>query len=118
MQRHSPQFIGIGAEHAGLGVIVRLLSAHPGISATIPALNFFNTDAFEQKGTDWYESTRHELEHLYPRLTHGGVLIIDDYGYWEGCRKAVDEYFARKDVSPVFLQRVDHTGRIAVRCNN
>ena len=56
MQRHDPQFIGIGAEHAGLGIVVRLLTAHPGISDTIPALNFFNTDAFEQKGTDWYES--------------------------------------------------------------
>ena len=34
--------------------------------------------------TDWYESTRHELEHLYPRLAPGGVLIIDDYGAWQG----------------------------------
>ena len=36
--------------------------------------------------TDWYESTKHELEHLYPRLSPGGVLIIDDYGYWKGPR--------------------------------
>ena len=43
-------------------------------------------------GTDWYESTRHELLHLYPRLMRRGVLIIDDYGHWEGARKAVDEY--------------------------
>ena len=34
--------------------------------------------------TDWYESTRHELEHLFPRLVRGGVLIIDDYGTWHG----------------------------------
>ena len=46
--------------------------------------------------TDWYESTRHELEHLYPRLADGGVLIIDDYGHWEGSRRAVDEYFERR----------------------
>ncbi len=45
--------------------------------------------------TDWYESTRHELEHLYPRLNPGGVLIIDDYGHWEGARRAVDEYFEK-----------------------
>src|SRR4051794_12441300 len=44
--------------------------------------------------TDWYSSTLHELEHLYPRLEVGGVLIIDDYGHWEGARTAVDEYFA------------------------
>lgn len=62
--------------------------------------------------TDWYESTRHELEHLYPRLSVGGVLIIDDYGYWAGARKAVDEYFADK---PVLLNRIDQTGRIAVK---
>ena len=62
--------------------------------------------------TDWYESTRHELEHLFPRLAPGGVLIIDDYGAWEGARKAVDEYFAG---SPILLNRIDETGRIAVK---
>jgi O-methyltransferase len=64
--------------------------------------------------TDWYESTRHELEHLYPRLSHRGVLIIDDYGYWEGARKAVDEYF-RETGQVVLLNRIDDTGRIAVK---
>lgn len=64
--------------------------------------------------TDWYESTRHELTHLYPRLVSGGVLIIDDYGHWEGCRKAVDEYFERH-AEPLMLTRVDYTGRIAVK---
>jgi O-methyltransferase len=43
--------------------------------------------------TDWYESTRHELEHLWPRLAPGGVLIVDDYGTWAGARKAADEFF-------------------------
>jgi O-methyltransferase len=42
--------------------------------------------------TDWYESTRHELSHLYDRLSSGGVLIIDDYGYWEGSYRATDEW--------------------------
>lgn len=64
--------------------------------------------------TDWYESTRHELEHLYPRLSPGGVLIIDDYGHWAGCRQAVDEYFAARGLH-VLLNRVDYTGRIAVK---
>ena len=61
--------------------------------------------------TDWYESTRHELVHLYPRLSPGGVLIIDDYGYWAGARQAVDEYFA----GSVFLSRIDQTGRLAIK---
>lgn len=64
--------------------------------------------------TDWYESTRHELEHLYPRLVRGGVLIIDDYGHWEGCRQAVDEYIKAGRLK-LLLNRVDYTGRIAIK---
>jgi hypothetical protein len=62
--------------------------------------------------TDWYESTRHELQHLYPLLAPGGVLIIDDYGHWQGARRAVDEYFAG---TPLFLHRVDYTARLLVK---
>jgi O-methyltransferase len=62
--------------------------------------------------TDWYESTRHELIHLYPRLEPGGILIIDDYGHWQGARAAVDEYF---EGTPVFLHRIDYTGRLIVK---
>lgn len=64
--------------------------------------------------TDWYASTRHELEHLYPRLAKRGVLIIDDYGYWRGSRKATDEYFHAVGERPL-LNRIDFTGRIAVK---
>ena len=64
--------------------------------------------------TDWYESTRHELLHLYPRLREGGVLLIDDYGHWEGCRQAVDEYFEEHPPRPL-LHRVDYTGVAAVK---
>ena len=42
--------------------------------------------------TDGMSSTRHELEHLMPLLRPGGVLILDDYGHWQGARQAVDEY--------------------------
>lgn len=64
--------------------------------------------------TDWYESTKHELVHLFPRLAVGGVLIIDDYGHWQGCKKAVDEYFADANI-PILLNRIDYTGRIGIR---
>lgn len=64
--------------------------------------------------TDWYESTKIELEILYPRLVSGGVLIIDDYGHWNGCRKAVDEFFDSLEFSP-FLNRIDYTGRIIIK---
>ncbi|HMC40231.1 MAG TPA: TylF/MycF/NovP-related O-methyltransferase [Acidimicrobiales bacterium] len=64
--------------------------------------------------TDWYESTRHELLHLYPKLSTGGVLIIDDYGHWDGARRAVDEYFAA-EAPALLLARIDYTGRIGVK---
>lgn len=64
--------------------------------------------------TDWYESTRHELTHLFPRLAAGGILIVDDYGHWTGARKAVDEYLAEHHVQ-IFLARIDYTARIAVK---
>ena len=64
--------------------------------------------------TDWYESTKHELVHLYPRLASGGVLLIDDYGHWDGCRRAVDEYFGGS-VPPLLLSRTDYTGRMAIK---
>ena len=64
--------------------------------------------------TDWYASTRHSLEHLYPRLVSGGVLILDDYGHWQGARRAFDEYAAENKLN-ILLNRVDTSGRIAVK---
>jgi len=64
--------------------------------------------------TDWYESTAHELKHLYPLLVPGGVIIIDDYGHWEGARKAVDEYIEAEKL-PLLLNRIDYTGRIGIK---
>ena len=56
--------------------------------------------------TDWYESTRHEMQYLFPRLVSGGVLIVDDYNHWSGSRQAVDEYLASADI-PMLLTTVD-----------
>jgi O-methyltransferase len=63
--------------------------------------------------TDWYASTKHELRHLYSRLVSGGVLLIDDYGYWQGSRQAVDE-FLEETGERLLLLRMDE-GRIAVK---
>jgi O-methyltransferase len=63
--------------------------------------------------TDWYESTYHELVHLCPRLSPGGVLILDDYGYWGGARKAVDRYMHEQGTT-LLLNRIDSTGRLAI----
>lgn len=64
--------------------------------------------------TDWYESTKIELEVLYPKLSIGGCLIIDDYGHWSGSQKATDEYFEKNKNRP-FLQYTDSTGRVGVK---
>jgi|JI8StandDraft_1071087.scaffolds.fasta_scaffold03834_6 O-methyltransferase len=64
--------------------------------------------------TDWYESTKHEMEYLYPRLVPGGVLIIDDYGHWQGAKKAIEEYFAAHGGRP-FMHRIDYTGRSLIK---
>lgn len=64
--------------------------------------------------TDWYGSTRHEMEHLWPRISPAGVLIVDDYGHFMGAKKAVDEYFAGHELE-VFLHRIDFTGRLVLK---
>ncbi len=64
--------------------------------------------------TDWYESTRHELNNLFPVLSQHGILIIDDYGYWQGAKLAVDQYFLENNIK-IFLSRIDDTGRLCVK---
>lgn len=64
--------------------------------------------------TDWYESTRKELDVLYPLISPGGILIVDDYGHFTGARKAVDEYFSERG-EPVLLHRSDYTGRVIIK---
>ncbi|MDC7219690.1 MAG: macrocin O-methyltransferase [Spirochaetales bacterium] len=64
--------------------------------------------------TDWYESTKKEMEVLFPKLARGGVLLLDDYGHFKGAAKGVDEYFASLGLTPL-LQRVDYTGRLYIK---
>ena len=62
--------------------------------------------------TDFYDSTKHELEVFYPRLAKGGILHINDYGGMAGVKKAVDDYFADKNV---WMHRVDYTTRLIIK---
>ena len=64
--------------------------------------------------TDWYGSTKHEMENLFPQLEKNGVLIIDDYGHWAGCKEAIDEYIKENNIT-ILLNRIDNTGRIAIK---
>ena len=64
--------------------------------------------------TDWYESTKLGLEVLYPRLSVGGVCILDDYGHWQGARRAVDEYFDALGKRP-YMHPIDFSGRVFIK---
>ena len=59
---------------------------------------------------DWYESTKVSLDNLFDNVVPGGYVIIDDYGYWEGCALAVDEFLAQRGLE-VTLHTIDDTGR-------
>ena len=64
--------------------------------------------------TDWYASTYHELVHLYPIISAGGILIIDDYGWCRGARQATDKYIKEHKLN-LFLSRIDESVRLAVK---
>jgi hypothetical protein len=64
--------------------------------------------------TVWYESTKHELIHLFPLLSHKGVIMIDDYGHWQGVKKAVDEYILENKLC-ILLNRIDSSVRIGLK---
>jgi O-methyltransferase len=69
--------------------------------------------ALARLDTDWYESTKTELDVLMPRMVRGGVVIVDDYGHWLGARKAVDEFLDSTNPLPL-VNRIDYTGRMWV----
>lgn len=123
-ERLAPSATGSAWCRAGLDVVARNIAAcgYPmtrvhliagPVEETIPA-SAPDEIAVLRLDTDWYESTRHTLEHLYPRLAAGGILLIDDYGAWAGCQRAVDEYLAAHGIG-AFLHRLDSTGRLLIK---
>ena len=66
---------------------------------------------------DWYESTKVCLNELFDRVVNGGVIVIDDYGDWEGCKKAIDEFFEERKILP-FLHHIDKGGRYFFKQNS
>ena len=83
------------------------------VQDTIPA-EMPNKIAVLRLDTDWYDSTRHELQHLFPLISDHGVLLIDDYGHWKGQKEAVDEFFAQHKFKPL-LSRTDYSGRMMIK---
>jgi len=65
--------------------------------------------------TDWYKSTKHEMINLFPKISKGGIIIIDDYGSHLGSKKAVDEYLSENNIL-LFLSRIGAGGtRVGVK---
>jgi hypothetical protein len=58
---------------------------------------------------DWYESVKLCLDRLYDRVVDGGFIVVDDYGHWQGCRKAIDEFRRHRGLTNELIQ-VDYTG--------
>jgi O-methyltransferase len=63
--------------------------------------------------TDFYHSTKAELQYLYNLISPGGIIIIDDYGHWKGCKLAVDQFFKKK--KNILILNVDYTGIIGIK---
>lgn len=84
------------------------------VEETLPACSPPDDIALLRLDTDWYESTKHELTHLFPKVSHGGVVIIDDYGHWQGAKRAVDEFFQNSS-EIYYLHRIDYTGRLLIK---
>lgn len=93
----------LGAEERLRTVVGRFEESLPREAASIPSIALLHLDG------DWYESTRVCLEHLWDRLAPGALVQIDDYGHWEGCRAAVDEFLAARGERPS-MERIDYTG--------
>jgi hypothetical protein len=120
---------GIGAESTGWGTgtcaapeaslleICRKLGVDDAVTpvkgyfeATLPVMrDWVGMVAFLHLDGDWYDSTKAILENLYDRLMNNAILQVDDYGYWDGCRKAIHEFEAGRGVS-FAINPIDATG--------
>jgi len=63
---------------------------------------------------DWYDSVKTCLDQLYDKVVSGGVIQFDDYGYWQGARRAVDEFISVREIRAT-LQRLDYSGRLLIK---
>ena len=83
------------------------------VEKTIPR-TLQNKIALLHLDTDLYESTYHELIHLHPKITTQGVVIIDDYGHFQGSQEATDKYFSQES-QRVLFHRIDYSCRAGIK---
>ena len=63
---------------------------------------------------DWYESTKVALDNLYDCVVSGGYVVIDDYYFWDGCKKAVDDFILERKLQ-VTIRRQDASGAYFIK---
>lgn len=90
---------------SSVGVSSSLTVYHCGDILETPPTELPCSIALLRLDTDWYSSVAWGLTHLFPRLSPGGVAIVDDYDDWPGARKAVDEFIARPENAKVGFRR-------------
>jgi O-methyltransferase len=59
---------------------------------------------------DWFESVKLVLDTFYDRVSPGGYLVLDDFDYWEGCKRALDAFCQERDIGKLEIQKVDRYG--------
>ena len=59
---------------------------------------------------DWYDSVKYVLQVFYDNVTPGGFVVLDDYGYWEGCKRAIEDFIAERKLEGIILNRIDRVG--------
>ena len=99
-----------------LGYPENLLSYHPGwFEKTVPNSGArIGPIALLRLDGDWYESTKICLENLYDAVVPNGVVVVDDYGHFTGCRQAVDEFIAGL-THPIMLNYIDYSARYWIK---
>jgi O-methyltransferase len=103
-----------GLIHETIGYPRALTHFHVGwFQDTVPRATDVGSIALLRLDGDWYDSTKICLQYLYPRVYSGGVVVIDDYGKWPGCRRAVDEFMAGLAFAPL-LNHIDASARYII----
>jgi hypothetical protein len=102
-----------------IGYPAELVKIHSGwFTETVPtATRSLGAIALLRLDCDWYRSTAICLDNLYENVADYGVVVVDDYGHFSGCRKAVDDFVSRLD-KPILMNHIDYTGRFWVKCSS
>lgn len=96
--------MGFAEEAMKLSGVVDYKITKGWFNESLPQFDKNNSIAILRLDGDWYESTMQCLENLYDLVVPGGIIIIDDYYYWEGCTRAVHDYMSKNQLTDKISQ--------------